>query len=330
MPMRESRRREPEQTAASMSAKHMSRWSARAARAGLAAGLLSCLLAPAAWSQDAVGVEQLSGTLKKISTTRTVTLGYRDASIPFSYLSAARQPIGYSIDICLEIVADVRDELGDDSIQVKYVAVDTQTRIPRVIDGTVDLDCGTTTNNAERRKQVAFSPITFVSGTKLLVKRTSQLKSYRDLKGRIVAVTPASTNEAAIKALNAREGLDISILVVPGNTQAFDAVVAGKADAWAGDDALLYATAAESTNPGDFAVLDQFLSYDPYGIMYRKNDPALDALVKRSFERMAETRELARIYDQWFMRKLPSGRTLGLSMSPQLESIFESLGQPTE
>jgi glutamate/aspartate transport system substrate-binding protein len=213
---------------------------------------------------------------------------------------------------------------------VKYVAVDTQTRIPRVIDGTVDLDCGTTTNNAERRKQVAFSPITFVSGTKLLVKRTSQLKSYRDLKGRIVAVTPASTNEAAIKALNAREGLDISILVVPGNTQAFDAVVAGKADAWAGDDALLYATAAESTNPGDFAVLDQFLSYDPYGIMYRKNDPALDALVKRSFERMAETRELARIYDQWFMRKLPSGRTLGLSMSPQLESIFESLGQPTE
>jgi glutamate/aspartate transport system substrate-binding protein len=305
------------------------RWQTRAAAAVLAAALV-CGIAPAARAQDAVGVEQLTGTLKKIATTKTITLGYRDASIPFSYLNALRQPIGYSIDICLEIVGDIRSELGDDSIQVKYVAVDTQTRIPRVIDGTVDLECGTTTNNAERRKQVAFSPITFVSGTKLLVKRSSRLRSYRDLKGRIVAVTPASTNEAAIKTLNARERLDISILVVPGNTQAFEAVIAGKADAWAGDDALLYATAAESKNPGDFVVLDQFLSYDPYGIMYRKDDPALDALVKRSFERMAQTRELARIYEQWFLRKLPSGRTLGLSMSPQLESIFESLGQPTE
>jgi ABC-type amino acid transport substrate-binding protein len=305
------------------------RWQTRAAAAVLAAALV-CGIAPAARAQDAVGVEQLTGTLKKIATTKTIALGYRDASIPFSYLNALRQPIGYSIDICLEIVGDIRSELGDDSIQVKYVAVDTQTRIPRVVDGTVDLECGTTTNNAERRKQVAFSPITFVSGTKLLLRRSSRLRSYRDLKGRIVAVTPASTNEAAIKTLNAREGLDISILVVPGNTQAFEAVIAGKADAWAGDDALLYATAAESKNPGDFVVLDQFLSYDPYGIMYRKDDPALDALVKRSFERMAQTRELARIYEQWFLRKLPSGRTLGLSISPQLESIFESLGQPTE
>jgi ABC-type amino acid transport substrate-binding protein len=305
------------------------RWRIRAAGALLSA-VLACWLAPAARSQDAVGVEQLIGTLKKIATTKTVTLGYRDASIPFSYLNAVRKPIGYSIDICHEIVGDIRAELGDDSIQVKYFAVDTETRIPRVVDGTVDLDCGTTTNNAERRKQVAFSPITFVSGTKLLVKRSSNLRSYGDLKGRIVAVTPASTNEAAIKTLNAREGLNISILVVPGNTQAFEAVIAGKADAWAGDDALLYATAAESKNPDNFAVLDQFLSYDPYGIMYRKDDPALDALVKRSFERMAEARELARIYDQWFLHKLPSGRTLGLSMSPQLESIFESLGQPTE
>jgi glutamate/aspartate transport system substrate-binding protein len=104
----------------------------------------------------------------------------------------------------------------------------------------------------------------------------------------------------------------------------------GKADAWAGDDALLYATATEAKNPKDYSVLDEYLSYDPYGIMYRKDDSALDALVKHSFERLAETRELARIYDQWFLRKLPSGRTLGLSMSPQLESIFEALGQPTE
>jgi len=307
----------------------MTSWITRVAVPALAAGLFVGGMAPAAWAQDAAGVEQLTGTLKKINTTRTITIGYRDASVPFSYLSAVREPIGYSIDICLQIVEDVRGELGD-TVQVRYVAVDTQTRIPRVVDGTVDLDCGTTTNNAERRKQVAFSPITFVSGTKLLVKRTSKLRSYRDMKGRTVAVTPASTNEAAIKALNAKEGLNIAILVVPGNTQAFEAVDTGKADAWAGDDAVLYATVAESKSPRDFSVLDEYLSYDPYGIMYRKDDPALDALVKRSFERLAQTRELARIYEQWFLRKLPSGRTLGLSISPQLQSIFESLGQPTE
>ena len=307
----------------------MTSWITKAALSALTACLLSGWIASAASAQDAAGIEQLSGTLKKINTTRTITIGYRDASVPFSYLSAIREPIGYSIDICLQIVEDVRGELGD-TVQVRYVAVDTQTRIPRVVDGTVDLECGTTTNNAERRKQVAFSPITFVSGTKLLVKRTSKLRSYRDMKGRTVAVTPASTNEAAIKTLNAKEGLNIAILVVPGNTQAFEAVDTGKADAWAGDDAVLYATVAESKNPRDFSVLDEFLSYDPYGIMYRKDDPALDALVKRTFERLAVTRELARIYEQWFLRKLPSGRTLGLSISPQLQSIFESMGQPTE
>jgi glutamate/aspartate transport system substrate-binding protein len=280
--------------------------------------------------QEAAGVDRLTGTLAKIQVSKTITLGYRDASVPFSYLSAAGQPIGYSIDICLEIVQDVRAALGDDSIRVRYVAVDTQTRIPRVLDGTVDLECGTTTNNAERRKQVAFSPIIFVSGTKLLVKRTSTIKSYRDLKGRSVAVTPASTNEAAMKALDARQRLGSTLLVVPGNAQAFQAVASGKADAWAGDDAVLFATAAESPDSSDFSVLDEFLSYDPYGIMYRKDDPALDALVKQSFERLAEGRELARLYDQWFLSKLPSGRTLGLAMSPQLQSIFELLGQPTE
>jgi glutamate/aspartate transport system substrate-binding protein len=307
----------------------MKGWLATASSLALAACIFFGIASPAR-AQEAAGVEQLTGTLKKIAQTRAVTLGYRDASVPFSYLSTAHEPIGYSIDICLQIVEDIRGELGNDAIQVKYVAVDTQTRIPKVVDGTVDLECGTTTNTAERRKLVAFSPITFVSGTKLLVKRGSKLKSYRDFKGRTVAVTPASTNEAAIKTLNAREGLDISILVVPGNREAFDAVGTGKADAWAGDDAVLFATVAESNHPADFSVLDEFLSYDPYGIIYRRNDSQLDALVKRSFARLAETRELARIYDQWFRRKLPSGRTLGLSMSPQLESIFESLGQPTE
>jgi glutamate/aspartate transport system substrate-binding protein len=294
----------------------------------LIAFFAGALAAPAV-AQDAVGVEKLTGTLQKIKSTKAISIGFRDASVPFSYLNG-RTSVGYSIDLCLEIVEDIRGELGDDTIQVKYVSVNPQDRIGMVVDGTVDLECGTTTNNAERQKQVAFSPITFVSGTKLLAKRSGNFKSYRDFKGRTVVVTEASTNEAALKALNAKENLGINMMSVRDNAQAFEAVDAGKADAWAGDDVVLTATAVESKRPRDYLVLGDFLSYDPYGIMYRKNDAELDALVRHTFERLAETRELARIYEQWFMRKLPSGRTLGITMSPQLRQIFEALGQPTE
>jgi glutamate/aspartate transport system substrate-binding protein len=300
--------------------------------------LLACLLAAgatAAFAQEAAGAGELTGTLAKIRKAKAIAIGYRDASVPFSYLNAvrdpgARQPIGYSIDICLAIVEDIRGELGDDTIQVRWLPVTPQTRIPMVVDGRVDLECGQTTNNAERRKQVAFSPIIFVSGTKLLVKRGSKLRSYRDLKDSTVVATEGSTNAAAVTALDAKLKLGAKLLLVRDNSEAFQAVDSGKADAWAGDDAILYATAAESKTPGGFLVLDEFLSYDPYGIMYRKGDAQLDALVKKNFEKLAETRELARIYEQWFLRKLPSGKTLGLSMSPQLAGIFESLGQPTE
>jgi glutamate/aspartate transport system substrate-binding protein len=297
----------------------------------IAAG--ACIVALAlmqdAAAQDAVGVERLTGTLNKIKASKTVTIGFRESSLPFSFLSAST-PIGYSIDLCLEIVEDIRGELGDDTIQAKYVAVNPQNRIGMVVDGTVDLECGTTTKNAERQKQVAFSPITFVSGTKLLAKRSAKLKSYRDLKGRTVVVTEASTNEAAIKSVNAKENLGINLLAVRDNAQAFEAMDTGKADAWAGDDVVLAAAAVEAKRPQDYVVVGDFLSYDPYGIVYRKNDPALSALVQHTFERLAETRELARIYSQWFLRKLPSGRTLGVTMSPQLRQIFEALGLPTE
>ena len=297
-------------------------------RIALIAFIACALVAPAS-AQDAIGVVKLTGTLQKVKSTKTITIGFRDASVPFSYLNG-RTPIGYSIDLCLEIVEDIRGELGDDTIQAKYVPVNPQNRIGMVVDGTVDLECGTTTNNAERRKQVAFSPITFVSGTKLLAKLSGKFKSYRDFKGRSVVVTEASTNEAALKAINQKENLGINMMVVRDNAQAFEAVETGKADAWAGDDVVLTATAVESKRPQDYVVLGDFLSYDPYGIMYGKNDPELDALVRRTFERLAETRELARIYEQWFMRKLPSGRALGVTMSPQLRQIFEALGQPTE
>jgi glutamate/aspartate transport system substrate-binding protein len=299
----------------------------------MAAALLACAVAFSATApraQDAVGVGRLTGTLAKIKASGAVTIGYRDASVPFSYLGPGHAPIGYSIDLCLAIVEHVKAALGTDAVSVKYFPVNSQTRIPLVVDGTVDLECGSTTNNLERQKQVAFSPIFFVSGTKLMVKRGSRLRSYRDVAGRSVAVTEGTTNEAAMRALDAREKLGIKLVAFRDHDQSFAALAGGKVDAWAGDDALLYAQAAESGHARDFAVLPDYLSYDPYGIMFRRNDPAFAEVVRQTFEDLAESRELARTYDQWFLRKLPSGRTLGIQMSPQLESIFESLGQPTE
>jgi len=297
------------------------------ATATLAALLCCAAFASIAHAQDAAGVEVLTGTLQKVKSTKTITIGFRDASVPFSYLGPGRRPIGYSIDLCLAIIDQIKAELGTDAIVVKYLPVNPQTRIPMVADGTVDLECGSTTNNAERQKQIAFSPIFFVSGTKVMVKRGSKLRSYRDLRGRTVAVTEGTTNEAAINAVNSKEGLGINVVPFRDHDQSFAALAAGKVDAWAADDGLLYAQAAESANPRGYAVLDEYLSYDPYGIMFRKNDPAFAVLVRRTFEQLAESRELSRLYDQWFLHKLPSGRALGIAMSPQLESIFESLGQ---
>jgi ABC-type amino acid transport substrate-binding protein len=301
-----------------------------AAALALAAAFAAGPIATVAHAQEAVGAGPLTGTLKKVKSTGTVTIGFRDASVPFSYLGPGRKPIGYSIDICLALVGAIQNELGVDNIGVRYLPVNPQTRMAMVADGAVDLECGQTTNNTERQKQVAFSPIIFVSGTKLLVKRTAKWQSYRDLRGRTIAVVEGTTNEAAVKALNAKEALDYKLMPVRENDQAFQAVADGKADAWAGDDVVLTATIVESKSPRDFYVMGDFLSYDPYGIMYRRDDPAFANLVRQTFEDLAESRELARIYDQWFQLKLPSGKTLGITMSPQLESIFEALGQPTE
>jgi len=296
-----------------------------------AAAFFLALHAAAPLAQDAAGVEALAGTLKKVKDSGAVTIGFRDASVPFSYLGPGRRPIGYSIDLCLAIVEQMRTELSVDDLQVKYLSVNPQNRMAMVASGAVDLECGQTTNNAERRATVAFSPVIFVSGTKLLVKRNPKVKSYRDLAGRTIAVTEGTTNEAAIRSVSAKEGLNFKIVPVRENDMAFAAVQNGQADAWAGDDVVLYATAAEAKSAsGDFAVLTDFISYDPYGIMYRQNDPQLEALVQRTFEDLAQARELARTYEQWFLRKLPSGTTLGISMSPQLKAIFEALGQATD
>jgi ABC-type amino acid transport substrate-binding protein len=285
-----------------------------------------CLLVALATAQ--VDAQQLAGTLKKVRDSGTIALGYRENSFPFSYVNTRGEPLGYSIDLCLAVVDEVRAELEREAIKVKYVPVTPANRIDKVIDGSVDLECGSTTNNVERQKQVAFSPVIFVSGTKLLVRRSSNIKSYRDLRGRTVVLTEGTTNEKAMRLLSDHEKLDMKFTMAPDHADSFRKLTAAQAHAFATDDVLLYGLVAQATSPADYAIVGDFLSYDPYGLMYRKDDPDFSAVVLRTLQNMAVNRELADLYDRWFMRKLRTGERLGLPMSAQLRTIFEVLGQP--
>ena len=271
--------------------------------------------------------KELTGTLKHVKETGAITLGYRDSSIPFSYATGGADPIGYSMDLCKSIVDDVAIALGS-NIAVKYHMVTSENRIAAVTDGTVDLECGSTTANFERKKTVSFSPVFFVAGTKLLVARASPVHSYRDLKGKTVVVTAGTTNEAAVKAISDKQQLGINFLVGPDHAASFAMVQSGKADAFATDDVLLYGLIA-TTHTGDkYHVVGDYLSYDPYGLMFRKDDADFAALIDSTFTRLAQSRELVQLYNRWFQQRLPTGESIGLPISPQLEEIFRVQGVP--
>jgi glutamate/aspartate transport system substrate-binding protein len=285
---------------------------------------LACSLVAASAAEITEG--ELTGTLKKVSDTGIVTIGYRESSLPFSYLSG-KQPIGYSIDLCHEIVDDIGRAVGRSDLAVRYRLVTSESRIRAVVSGEVDLECGSTTANAERRKEVDFSPIIYVSATKLMVRRGSPVRSFRDLGGRTVAVTAGTTNEAAIQALIDRLKIPVQVLVARDHAEAFGMVRDGRAVALALDDVLLYGLIAAAGPEGaQYVVLGDKLSYEPYAIMFRKGDPALSAVVADTFRRLAQSRELRSIYDRWFLKRLPTGERLGIRMSEELAHEFELLG----
>ena len=295
-----------------------------------------------AHAQEAPGVGMLSGTLKKVKETGAITLGYRESSLPFSYLNRRRQAVGYAIDLCREIVEDVSTELDGMEVKIGFAPVTPANRLQKVASGEIDLECGSTTANMERRKEVAFSPTFFIAGTKLMVPKSSSIRSYRDLAGRTVVVTAGTTNEAALRTVAQKQKLGISIISGTDHAQSLDLLASGKADAFATDDVLLYGFIAtvplrrrsstrrlsQHRSQSAFKVVGEFLSYDPYGLAYRRDDPAFAALVERTFTRIAGERRLAELYNKWFLRRLPTGETLNLPMSPQLAEIFRMLGEP--
>ncbi len=272
--------------------------------------------------------QELTGTLKKIKDSGTITLGVRETSIPFSYLDDKQQAIGYSIDLCMAIVEEVKKELMMPTLAVKTNPVTSQTRIPLMSNGTIDLECGSTTNNLTRQKQVAFAPVTFVTGTKLLVKKSSKIKSYKDLKGKTVVVTQGTTNERTIKALSDKENLNIKFLNAKDHAESFLTVESGRAAAFSMDDVLLYGLTAKAKKPKDFEVVGDYLSYDPYGIMFRKNDADFAIVANRALSGLMRSGEINKIYDKWFVGKLPSGETIGMPMSPLLKVGFQLQALP--
>ena len=286
------------------------------------------VLAASAGAQEAANVGALSGTLKKVKDSGTIALGYRESSLPFSYLNRRQQPIGYSIDLCREIVEDVSAELDGMEIKITFTPVTPDNRLQKVASGEIDLECGSTTGNVQRRKEVAFSPIFFVAGTKLMVPKSSSISSYRDLAGKTAVVTSGTTNEAALRALSDKQKLGITIITAPDHAQSLEMLASGKAAAFATDDVLLYGFIATAKNASDMKVVGEYLSYDPYGLVFRRDDPAFAAVVERTFARMASERRLAELYNKWFLRRLPTRETLNLPMSPQLEEVFRMLGQP--
>jgi len=297
--------------------------------------------AAAIWMAGGLGVAsaqapadaELTGTLAKVRTAGAVTIGYRESSIPFSYLNARKEPIGYSVELCKQLV-DMVSEAVHKTLAIKWVPVTAASRIDAVANGQVDLECGSTTSNLERQKRVAFSPTIFVSGTKLLVKKGSPVREYRDLAGKTVAVTAGTTNEKTMKDLSARFKLNMNIVVSGDHAESFGLVKAGKADAFATDDVLLYGFIAEdkaaTKGQSDYQVVGDFLSYDPYGVMYRKDDPQMAKVVNESFQVLAQDGEIERQYKRWFLRRLPSGISLDLAMSPQLETILQTMAVKSE
>lgn len=284
------------------------------------------LAAPLAHAQEQeTAANKLEGTLAKVDRTSAITIGYREASFPLSYASKAG-PIGYSIDLCLAVVDEIKREIDKAEVKINYKLVTPETRIPAVKSGEVDIECGSTTANKERAKEVAFSPIMYVTGTKLMVKRKSGVRSYRNLAGKVVVVTAGTTNEAALKALNDKNKLGMNIITARDHEESYSLVAGGKADAFATDDVLLYGLIARHKADADLMVVGEFLSFDPYGLMFRKDDPQMAEAVRRAFEVIAKNRDLVELYHKWFVRQTPTGERIGLTMNAQLTEIFRALG----
>jgi glutamate/aspartate transport system substrate-binding protein len=268
------------------------------------------------------------GTLKKIRDSGSITIGHRDASIPFSYYDDKQQPVGYSIDLCMRIVDAIKTELKMAKVDVKYQLVTSANRIPLMANGTIDLECGSTTNNIDRQKQVWFTNTHFVTANRWVAKKAANLKTLADLKGKTIVSTAGTTNIKQITELNAQQNLGMNIISANGHPEAFQMVETGRAVAFVMDDILLYSLVAQSRTPADYAISPDALSIEPYGIMLRKDDAAFKKVVDNAMASLYKSGQLTPIYDKWFLKPVPPKNiNLNVPMSDQFKKV---VANPTD
>ena len=288
--------------------------------AGFAATAVALLAGFEAAAQD--------GTLKKIKDSGSITIGHRDASIPFSYYDDRQQPVGYAVDLCMRIVDAVKSELKMPNLKVNYQLVTSANRIPLMANGTIDLECGSTTNNLERQKQVWFTITHFVTANRWVAKRAANLKALPDLKGKTIVSTAGTTNIKQITEINAQQNLGMSIISANGHPEAFQMVETGRAVAFVMDDILLYSLAAQSRSPRDYAISEVALSVEPYGIMLRKDDAAFKKVVDAAMVDTYRSGAINAIYDKWFLKPVPpKGLNLNVPMSEPFRKV---IANPTD
>src|SRR5215470_14708427 len=281
--------------------------------------LASAIALPAAAQQ---------GTLDKIKSSGAITIGHRDASIPFSYYDDKQQPVGYAVELCLRIVDAVKADLKMPKIDVKYQLVTSANRIPLMANGTIDLECGSTTNNLEREKQVAFTITHFVTANRWVARKSANIGALADLKGKTIVSTAGTTNIKQITEINAAQSLGMNIISANGHPEAFQMVETGRAVAFVMDDIIEAGLVANSQKPGDYEISTVGLSVEPYGIMLRKDDPAFKKVVDAAMTNIYKSGAINAIYDKWFEKPIPpKGINLNLPMSPAFKKV---VANPTD
>ena len=291
----------------------------------LIAALAACAVALPAVAQD---------TLKKVRETGAITIGHRDASVPFSYYDDKQQPIGYAMDLCLRIVDAVKAELKMPGLKVNYQLVTSANRIPLMANGTIDLECGSTTNNIARQEQVGFATTHFVTANRWVFKKSANLNKLSDLKGKTIVSTAGTTNIKQMTEINAAQNLGMRILSANGHAEAFQMVETGRAEAFAMDDILLASLAALARDPKEYAISAESTSVEPYGIMVRKDDKTFKGLADRTINQIYKSGQINAIYSKWFEKPVPPKNiNLNLPMSPAFKKVVAkptSSGDPKD
>ena len=282
----------------------------------MTAALLGAGLATAANAQ----------TLQKVADANKISVSYREASVPFSYLIGSKTAIGFSVELTEAVIDDVRKKIKKPNLEVNYMAVTSQNRIPLMVNGTIDLECGSTTNNSTRAKDVTFSTNIFYTGTRLLTKKDSGIKNYADLAGKTVASTTGTTNAQVIRKYSADKKLDMQIVLGKDHDDSLLLVENDRAKAFAMDDILLFGLRANSKNPAALEVVGDSIQVEPYACFMRKDDPEFKKLVDGTLARLIKTGEFNRLYTKWFMSPIPpKGVNLNLPMSAELKDNLKAM-----